>query len=96
MTDAARVEENENEKEETERKTDADAPATGAEDADETAADAADDADDDDAKESAKEEWWDASIVKYNATTGDHQVMYEDGVREWLSLVCQESDSLKA
>ena len=96
MTDAARVEENENEKEETERKTDADAPATGAEDADEAAADAADDADDDDAKESAKEEWWDASIVKYNATTGDHQVMYEDGVREWLSLVCQESDSLKA
>ena len=36
-------------------------------------------------------EWRSASIVGFNAQTGDHQMLYSDGTREWLPLILHET-----
>ena len=36
-------------------------------------------------------EWRFASIVGFNAQTGDHRLLYADGTREWLPLILHET-----
>ena len=36
-------------------------------------------------------EWWTASVVAFNEQTGEHQVLFTDGTREWMSIVAQET-----
>ena len=47
------------------------------------------DTSDDDADDET--EWRAASIVGFNAQTGDHQMLYSDGTREWLPLILHET-----
>ena len=47
------------------------------------------DSPDDDADDET--EWRAASIVGFNAQTGDHQMLYSDGTREWLPLILHET-----
>ena len=57
-------------------------------DADDMDADVDADVEDDD---DASLEWWSANVLEYNDQTGEHQLLYADGVREWLPLVMQET-----
>ena len=44
-----------------------------------------------DSDSDGESEWRFASIVGFNAQTGDHRLLYADGTREWLPLILHET-----
>ena len=50
----------------------------------------------DDDESGDETEWRAASIVGFNAQTGDHQMLYSDGTREWLPLILHETKAEKS
>ena len=44
-----------------------------------------------DSDDEDESEWRFASIVGFNAQTGDHRLLYADGTREWLPLILHET-----
>ena len=43
------------------------------------------------AEEPGRTDWVTVSVLAYSDASGEHQVLYPDGKREWLALVMQET-----